>query len=109
MDHIRVNELEIDFEHQTLRVGETLVPLTPSEFGVLAVLASRPGTVFRREQIVTESKGHAYPVTLRSIDVQVVGLRRKLGCFRHQIRTVRGVGYELIELPIEPADAFGLK
>jgi two-component system phosphate regulon response regulator PhoB len=103
MDHIRINELEIDFEQQTLRVGETLIPLSPSEFGVLAVLASRAGTVLTREQIVTESKGHAYPATLRSIDVQVVGLRRKLGCYRNQIRTVRGVGYELIELPKEPA------
>jgi two-component system phosphate regulon response regulator PhoB len=101
---IQINELTIDLNTQIVRVGDTQVSLSPTEFGVLAVLASRPGTAFRREEIVERSKGQDYPVTRRSIDVQIVGLRRKLGCSRVRIRTVRGVGYELVDAPPAAVD-----
>jgi DNA-binding response OmpR family regulator len=64
------------------------------------VLASCPGQVFTREQIVNYSKGGNYPVTQRSIDVQIVGLRRKLKQYADCIRTVRGAGYQLAEAPL---------
>ena len=53
--------------------------------------------MFTREQIVDGVRGEDYPVTDRAVDVQVVGIRRKLGTRADYIETVRGVGYKLIE------------
>jgi two-component system phosphate regulon response regulator PhoB len=53
----------------------------------------QPGVVFTRDQIVEGVHGDDYPVTDRSVDVQVVGLRKKLGDYGAYIETVRGVGY----------------
>jgi two-component system, OmpR family, alkaline phosphatase synthesis response regulator PhoP len=71
--------------------------LTFTEFQVLAFLARRPGWVFTRTQIVDAVRGDDYPVTDRSVDVQIVGLRRKLGAAGRYIETVRGVGYRFKE------------
>jgi two-component system phosphate regulon response regulator PhoB len=67
--------------------------LTYTEFRVLYLLASRPGWVFTRYQIVNSVRGDDYFVTDRAVDVQIVGLRRKLGEYGKYIETVRGVGY----------------
>ncbi len=72
--------------------GENIA-LTFSEFEILYYLATHPGWVFTRNQIVNAVKGDDYPVTERSIDVQMVALRRKLGAAGPMIETVRGVGY----------------
>ncbi|MDD5697601.1 MAG: response regulator transcription factor, partial [Victivallaceae bacterium] len=69
------------------------ITLTFSEFEILYMLAKRPGWVFSRSQIVNEVKGDDYPVTERAIDVQIVGLRKKLIGAEELIETVRGVGY----------------
>ncbi len=69
------------------------IELTFSEFEILYCLARRPGWVFTRNQIVNKVKGDDYPVTERAIDVQVVGLRKKLGKAAENIETIRGVGY----------------
>jgi two-component system phosphate regulon response regulator PhoB len=71
--------------------------LTFTEFNILYLLASRPGWVFTRAQIVDAVRGYDYNVTERSVDVHVVGLRRKLGPQGDQIETVRGVGYRFKE------------
>jgi two-component system phosphate regulon response regulator PhoB len=60
-------------------------------------MARRPGWVFTRFQIVDAVKGEDYPVTDRSVDVQIVGLRKKLGPAGKYIETVRGVGYRFKE------------
>lgn len=73
------------------------VDLTHTEFQLLHFLARRPGWVFTRQQIVDAVKGEDYPVTDRSVDVQVVGLRRKLGAAGAYVETVRGVGYRFKE------------
>jgi two-component system phosphate regulon response regulator PhoB len=69
------------------------VDLTYTEFRVLHFLASRPGWVFTRYQIVNAVRGDDYSVTDRAVDVQIVGLRKKLGAYGKLIETVRGVGY----------------
>jgi two-component system phosphate regulon response regulator PhoB len=53
--------------------------------------------VFTRFQIVESVRGEGYPVTDRSVDVHVVGLRKKLGAAGKYIQTVRGVGYRFRE------------
>jgi two-component system phosphate regulon response regulator PhoB len=82
--------------HQVLVEGRH-VDLTATEFRLLNFLARRPGWVFTRDQIIAAVKGPDYPVTDRSVDVQVVGLRRKLREAGHLIETVRGVGYRFKE------------
>ncbi|MBX3179959.1 MAG: response regulator transcription factor [Candidatus Hydrogenedentes bacterium] len=78
--------------HEVLVDGE-VVNLTRTEFQVLHYLARRPGWVFTRYQIVDAVHGDDYAVTERSVDVQIVGLRKKLGTAGKHIETVRGVGY----------------
>lgn len=73
------------------------VDLTYTEFQVLYYLARRPGWVATRTQIVDAVRGTDYFVTDRSVDVQIVGLRKKLGAWGKNIETVRGVGYRLKE------------
>ena len=71
--------------------------LTFTEFGILKFLAERPGWVFTRSQIVDAVRGDNYAVTDRSVDFQIVGLRKKLGSCSSFIQTVRGVGYKFNE------------
>jgi two-component system alkaline phosphatase synthesis response regulator PhoP len=82
--------------HQVLVRGKQ-VDLTATEFEILCFLSRRPGWVFTRNQIINGIKGDGYAITDRSIDVQIVGLRRKLGSGGKYIETVRGVGYRLME------------
>ncbi len=96
-DAIRRGEITINpSRHEVLVQGEPM-ELTATEFRILHFLAKRPGWVFTREQIINAIRGHDYPVTERSVDVQVVGLRRKLGRAGNCIETVRGVGYRFRE------------
>lgn len=87
--------IEIDRTHHTVKVDGTPVTLTLSEFKTLDLFMRRPGVVFSRYQIVDAVHGEDYPVTDRSVDVQIVGLRRKLGKYGELIETVRGVGYRM--------------
>ena len=90
---IDVHELSIHpGRHEATLAGRPL-ELTYTEFALLTFLAKRPGWAFSRAQIVDAVKGADYPVTERSVDVQVAGLRRKLGDHGHYVETVRGVGY----------------
>ena len=74
------------------------VELSFSEFQILAMLCRRPGWVFSRSQIVDAVRGDNYSVTERSVDVQIAGLRKKLGpSCGHYIETVRSVGYRFKE------------
>lgn len=82
--------------HQVLVAGNE-VTLTSTEFRLLHFLASRPGWVFTRDQIVSGIHEANFSVTARSIDVQIVGLRKKLGHKDAYIETVRGVGYRFRE------------
>ncbi|MFH0882044.1 MAG: response regulator transcription factor [bacterium] len=82
--------------HEVLVDGAP-VDLTYSEFRILHLMARRPGWVFTRYQIVDAVRGDDHPVSDRSVDVQIVGLRKKLGDCAHLVETVRGVGYRFKE------------
>ena len=92
-DRLVRGPIEIDRTHHTIRVDGQPVTMTLSEFRILELLLRRPGVVFSRYQIVDAVHGSDYPVTDRSVDVQIVGLRRKLGEHSDLIETIRGVGY----------------
>ncbi len=90
---LRRGPIEIDNTHHEVRLKGHSVDLTLTEYRVLEFLARRPGVVFTRYQIVDAVKGEDYPVTDRSVDVQIVGLRKKLGSHGGLVETVRGIGY----------------
>jgi len=96
-DILSIHSLVIHPGRREVLVDKKPVHLTYTEFGILNYLAQRPGWVFTRSQIVDEVKGTEYFVTDRSVDVQIVGLRRKLGSAGAYIETVRGVGYRFKE------------
>jgi two-component system, OmpR family, alkaline phosphatase synthesis response regulator PhoP len=96
-DVLHVHDIVIDPSRHQVLCGKTRVELTATEFKLLHLLARRPGRVYTREQIVSSVKGDDYPVTDRSVDVQIVGLRRKLGSHGDCVETVRGVGYRFRE------------
>ena len=94
---IQIYELEIDPGKRKVLAKGLYVELTFTEFQILYLLARRPGWVFTRFKIVDSIRGDDYPVTDRSVDVQIVGLRKKLGHYGKYIETVRGVGYRFRE------------
>jgi two-component system phosphate regulon response regulator PhoB len=96
-DAIEVRDLMIHpGRHEVLVQGKP-VELTATEFKLLYLLAQRPGWVFTRQQILDGVHGDNYAITERAVDVQVVGLRRKLGEAGGYLETVRGVGYRFKE------------
>ena len=95
---VRIHGFVIHPQRREVLVDGTPVELTFTEFQVLVYLARRPGWVFTRSQIVDAARGENYPVTERSVDVQIVGLRKKLGAAGKYIETVRGVGYRFKDI-----------
>jgi two-component system phosphate regulon response regulator PhoB len=94
---VRIRDIVIDPSRHKVEVTGEDVVLTFTEFRVLQLLAGQPGRVFTRYQIVDAVHGDDYPVTDRSVDVQIVGLRKKLGEAGQYIETVRGIGYRFKE------------
>jgi two-component system phosphate regulon response regulator PhoB len=90
---IQVDDLMLDPRKFIVMISGKPVELTAGDFRLLHFLASHRGWVFTRYQIVDAIRGEGYVVTERAIDVQVAGLRKKLGDYGNYIQTVRGVGY----------------
>ncbi len=96
---LTVHKLEIHPGRFEVKANGETVDLSLTEFRILHFLARSPGWVFTRYQIVSGVRGDDIVVTDRSVDVHIVGLRRKLGEFGRYIETVRGVGYRFREQP----------
>lgn len=94
---IQIHDMTIHPGRHEVKIKDKNVELTSTEFKILYTLASRPGWVFNRYQIVDAVHGRDYPVLERSIDVQIVALRKKMGDAGDCIETVRGVGYRFRE------------
>ena len=90
---IQTHGIVIDPTRWEVSVEDDPVTLTKAQFRLLHFLASRPGFDNTRQQIIDAIQGPDYPVTERSVDVQVAGLRKKLGDLGRLIETVRRVGY----------------
>jgi len=104
-------EIRESIEHGALKmnllsykvfIDEVLLELTIGEFKLLELLAKQPGKVFSRNQVIEKINGAQYFATERSIDVQVAGLRKKLGRYKDVIETVRSVGYRFNARPLSP-------
>lgn len=90
---IEIDGLKLDPRKFTASIAGTALELTAGDFRLLQFLASHRGWVFTRYQIVDAIRGEGYVVTERAVDVQIAGLRKKLGDYGSYIQTVRGVGY----------------
>ncbi len=95
---IKAGDITIDAGRHEVKAAGIRIDLTPTEFQLLTVLARRPGWVFSRNQLMDEVRGGEVITTDRAVDVQVVGLRKKLGDYGTYIETVRGVGYKYREI-----------
>ncbi|MCF6523912.1 response regulator transcription factor [Streptomyces sp. JJ36] len=93
---LHLGPVTIELPTRRVRVDGENVALTRKEFDLLALLAQRPGVVFRREQIISEVWRTNWEGTGRTLEVHVASLRSKLGQ-PALIQTVRGVGYRLVE------------
>jgi DNA-binding response OmpR family regulator len=92
----KVGAVSIDPERRRVTAGETVVSLTSTEFDLLAKLASSPGRVFTREELLSSVWGQADYASGRTVDVHVAQVRAKLGD-HSPIRTSRGVGYAAVD------------
>jgi len=89
---------EVDEAARRIRVGGHGLDLTPSEYGLLVAMLSRPGRVFSRAQLLDLARGEAPDVADRAIDSHIKNLRRKLADRApgvDWIQSVYGIGYRL--------------
>jgi two-component system phosphate regulon response regulator PhoB len=90
---LRHGKISLDIERHTVLLDEKPIDLFPYEFAILVHFMSYPDIVFSRQRLITAIRGNDYPVTDRSIDVQIRGLRKKLGEAGDMIETIRSSGY----------------
>ena len=95
-DRLVFSNLIIEPLKRSVRVNNMNVELTYTEFEILHLFAKHPNLVFTRSQIIDAVRGENYPVIDRTVDFQIVGLRKKLGSSGDIIQTVRGLGYRIL-------------
>jgi two-component system alkaline phosphatase synthesis response regulator PhoP len=94
---IKFSDLEINTLRREVRVEDRILDLRTQEFELLLILASQPGRVFTRTQLLQEAWGFDFYGQTRTVDVHIAHLRRKLSGSAVKIETVTGVGYKLID------------
>ncbi len=94
---VSIHGIRINTDKHEVTVAGELISLSVTEFAILEFLCRNPGWVFSRNQIISAVKGEDYPVTERSVDVQILGIRKKLGLRGKYLETVRGIGYRMAE------------
>ncbi len=96
---LRIGQLRVDPVSRTVYAGTLRVELTLKEFELLRLFLEHPGRVFSRDQLLEKIWSADYLGETRTVDVHIGTLRTKLGDCGNYIRTVRGVGYRVEELP----------
>lgn len=92
-DPVNLYGVKIDPQTRQVIINDNELKLTFTEFQILYLLASHPGWVFTRYQIINKIRSDNNSVTDRSVDFQIVGLRKKMNNLGKLIETIRGVGY----------------
>ncbi len=101
---VSIHGINIDTDKHEVSCDVHPVSLSTTEFAILELLCRNPGWVLSRNQIISAVKGEDYPVTERSVDVQILGIRKKLGEQGKYLETVRGIGYRMAEEQNETAN-----
>ena len=94
---IALHNIHINKEKHEVNCEGEIIDLSVTEFSILEFLCANPGWVYSRNQIINSVKGNDYPVTERSVDVQILNIRRKLKNQSKFLETVRGIGYRMAE------------
>ncbi|GIG28091.1 putative sensory transduction protein [Cellulomonas marina] len=95
---LEIGDLRIDVEAREVHRAGRVVPLTRTEFDVLAAMAAKPGRVFDRRALIDTVWGAGWVGDEHLVDVHVLHVRQKLGDTanaQRYVRTVRGVGYRI--------------
>ena len=92
----RYGEIELDAENRSVRKNGSELELTPLEFDVLLILMKNKNRTVSRDQILNEIWGEEYFGDVRTVDVRIANLRKKLG-LSEEIRTISKTGYRLEE------------
>src|SRR5690606_40309143 len=96
-DKIVLGDLVIDAVRHRVDINDREVRLTATEFRLLHYLASYPGRVFSREQLLNRALGDDVVIVDRNIDVHIRGIRKKMDIDPPLIETIRGVGYRMAD------------
>jgi two-component system, OmpR family, alkaline phosphatase synthesis response regulator PhoP len=99
---VALHGLSLDSGRHAVSARGKPIELSATEFALLEFLMRNPGWVFSRAQIIDAVRGPDYPVTDRAVDVQVLGLRKRLGEAGDLVETVRGVGYRFRDAGRKP-------
>ena len=97
-DRLIIDSLVIDATKHQIYNGSDRLSFTATEFRLLHFLASHPGRVFTRDQLMSRVIGQDTNVVDRNIDVHIRSIRKKLGESKYMIETIRGVGYRFMDL-----------
>ena len=92
---VKIGTLEINREEYKITSKGKEIVLPRKEFELLSLLASKPGKVFKRDEILDTVWGNEVVVGGRTIDVHIRKLREKLG--DKSFKTVKGVGYKFVD------------
>jgi DNA-binding response OmpR family regulator len=98
---IAVLDLEIDLDRRTVSIKGEPVPLTATQYHLLAQLASQPGRVFSREELINSARGYDCDIYEHNVNSHISRLRGKIEpdpVHPTYVRTVRGMGYRFVEL-----------
>jgi len=96
-DYIKIDTLTIDLYKHEVTIKNEPIQLTLTEFKLLHQLASKPGRVFTRDQLLDAVSGAETFVIDRTVDVHIASLRKKLKAYSNRIVTIRGIGYKFKE------------
>ncbi|MDQ2934567.1 MAG: response regulator transcription factor [Chloroflexota bacterium] len=98
-ERIKLGQVLVDVGRREVTIGDRALHLTTKEFDLLVFMASHPGRIFTRDQLLARVWGYDYTGDGRTVDVHVSWLRSKLrqADGRNYFRTVRGVGYAFAE------------
>ncbi|RMA66354.1 response regulator transcription factor [Ulvibacter antarcticus] len=91
---VKLGDLIINREEYKISIGKKELVLPRKEFELLSLLASKPGKVFKREDILDKVWGNEVIVGGRTIDVHIRKLREKIGDTK--FKTIKGVGYKFV-------------
>lgn len=98
-DNIKFNNMVINVFKCELKIDQEKIHLTATEWQILVTLATKPGHVFTREELIQKIQGPQVHVTERTMDTHIAGLRKKLKDYSTIIETIRGIGYRFADLP----------
>ena len=97
IDIYKLGSLEINFSSHYIKIDNNIINVTPKEFEILSYLIKNKEIAISREQLLSNVWGYDFFGDDRTVDTHIKMLRNSLGKYRDHIKTVRGIGYRLVE------------